>query len=122
MEAHRCRWPSCPVVEDDSWIGLDVKSALEATGCQVLGPIATVKAAIQTVTTNRLDAAVLDINLGTELSFPIADALTSANVPFLFLTAYNPAIIPSAHLSRPVVTKPFIPNALVKALARLFGM
>ena len=110
------------VVEDDVLIGLDVKSALDATGCQVLGPIAAVNAAVQTVRTNRLDAAVLDINLGTELSFPIADALTSFKVPFLFLTAYDRATLPAAYRDKPVISKPFYPEALARMLARLFGM
>jgi len=43
--------------------------------------------AVQRISADRLDAAVLDINLGNELSFPIGDALTAANVPFVFLTA-----------------------------------
>jgi DNA-binding response OmpR family regulator len=110
------------VVEDDVWIGMDVKSALDATGCQVLGPIATVNAAIRTVTSNRLDAAVLDINLGKELSFPIADALTSCNVPFLFLTAYDRATLPTAYRDKPVIAKPFLREALVRVLARIFRM
>ena len=78
------------VVEDEVLIGLDVKDTLVALGCQVLGPIATVAAAILAVTTNRLDATVLDINLGKELSFPIADALIIAAVPFIFLNWLQP--------------------------------
>jgi DNA-binding response OmpR family regulator len=109
------------VVEDDVLIGLDVKATLDALGCHVLGPIATVGAALVTLSTNRLDAAVLDINLGPELSFPIADALSFASVPFLFLTAYNRAILPNAHRFRPLVTKPFLPEALVRAVTRLLG-
>jgi DNA-binding response OmpR family regulator len=110
------------VVEDDVLIGMDVKSALDATGCQVLGPIATVNAAIQAVTTNSLDAAVLDVNLGTELSFPIADALTSSKVPFLFLTGCDRATLPVAYRDKPVLTKPFYREALMRVLARIFGM
>jgi len=64
------------------------------------------------------DAAVLDVNLGNELSFPIADALTAARVPFLFLTAYN-TVIPIAHRHRPVIPKPFLAEALVAELARV---
>jgi DNA-binding response OmpR family regulator len=74
------------IVEDDAFIGMDVKTTLEAVGCQVLGPFTTVTTAMETLDAHRLDAAVLDINLGRELSFPIADALTCCKVPFLFLT------------------------------------
>ena len=109
------------VVEDEALIGLDVKDTLVALGCQVLGPIATVATAIRTVTTNHLDAAVLDINLGKELSFPIADALSNAAVPFIFLTGYNREIVPVAHRNRPLVRKPFLPKALVAELARVLA-
>jgi DNA-binding response OmpR family regulator len=109
------------VVEDEPLIGLDVEATLRAVGCRVFGPVATVAASIRAVQSHSLDAAVLDINLGKELSFPIADALTCANVPFLFLTAMDRAVLPDPYRDKILVQKPFLPWALVKAVARILG-
>jgi two-component SAPR family response regulator len=107
------------VVEDDVLIGLDICATLEALGCLVIGPIATVRVALQTLGTNRVDAALLDINLGADLSYPIADALMFASIPFLFLSAYSRAILPYAYRDRDFVAKPCTSDALVRAVTRL---
>jgi len=108
------------VVEDDPLLGLHVKTTLDEHGCLVIGPLRAVAPAVRVVRADRLDAAVLDINLGNELSFPIADALAAAKVPFLFLTAYNRAVLPIAYRFRPVLPKPFQAVALVAELARFW--
>ena len=86
----------------------------------MIGPLRAVAPAVKVISVDRPDAAVLDVNLGNELSFPIADALTAARVPFLFLTAYN-TVIPIAHRHRPVIPKPFLAEALVAELARVLA-
>ena len=41
-----------------------------------------------------IEAAVLDIQLGTETAFPIADELVSATIPFVFYTGHARLSIP----------------------------
>ena len=96
-----------------------MKVALDALEVQIVGPLVAVAPALQVITSGPLDAAVLDINLGNELSFPIADALTVANVPFVFLTPYSRAVLPVAHRLR--LPKPFVPQVLVAEVARILG-
>ena len=55
------------------------------------------------------------------MSFPIADALTRANVPYLFLTAMERVALPDPYRDKIVVAKPVAPWALVKAMARILG-
>ena len=107
------------VVEDEPLLALQVKMTLDEHGCLVVGPFAAVVPAMKAVNADRLDAAVLDINLGKELSFPIADTLAAANVPFVFLTAYNRAVLPLAHRHRLVLPKPFRAEALLAELAEM---
>jgi CheY-like chemotaxis protein len=63
-----------------------------------------------------IDAAVVDINLGVEPSFPIADLLNARGVPFIFATGYRAASIPDrfAHIS--TVAKPFDERSLEASL------
>lgn len=95
------------VVEDDYMIAEDVRSGLERAGAVVVGPVPSVRKAIRLIESEpQIDAAVLDVNLGDEKSFPIAEALTAKAVPFLFSTGYNSADIPDEWRRATVVVKP----------------
>lgn len=77
------------VVEDEALVAWDLESTLHAAGLKVLGPVASVKAALDLLLTNRPDAAILDVNLKGELVTPVARALRNMNVPFVLSTACN---------------------------------
>jgi hypothetical protein len=47
-----------------------------------------------------IDLAVLDVNLGDEKVYPVADALAERDVPFVFLTGYGSEMLPPAHRGR----------------------
>jgi CheY-like chemotaxis protein len=53
------------------------------------------------------DFAIIDVNLGGQASFPIAEALAAAGKPFAFSTGYGPGSLPPAWRDRPVLSKPF---------------
>jgi CheY-like chemotaxis protein len=78
------------VVEDDFIVAMDICIRLEDTGARILGPVALVNNAMTIIDTGqRIDAAVLDVNLKGENSFPVADALADRKVPFVFTTGYD---------------------------------
>lgn len=82
------------MVEDDYLIVQEVSGSLTKAGAIVLGPVPSVAKALRLLEgRTRIDAAVLDVNLGSENSFPIAAALSGMKVPFLFSTGYNSADI-----------------------------
>jgi hypothetical protein len=62
-------------------------------------------------------AAVLDVNLGDERVFPVADALGAANIPFVFLSGYDAQIIPEGYRSAICCAKPVDRARLLRALA-----
>lgn len=82
------------VVEDEYFIAVDLIKRLENEGVQVVGPAATIDDALELIETQALDGAVLDLNLGGEMAFPVADALHARGVPFVFATGYDRAVIP----------------------------
>jgi hypothetical protein len=53
------------------------------------------------------DAAVLDVNLGGDRVYPVADALSRRNVPFVFVTGYSAGVLPCEYAERPRLCKPF---------------
>jgi hypothetical protein len=60
--------------------------------------------------------ALLDVNLGSDNSLPIARSLIASGVPFAFGTGYGEALaLPEAMTNTPIVSKPYHRNALMKA-------
>jgi CheY-like chemotaxis protein len=106
------------IVEDDALIALELEDTLRDAGYAVVGPAASVPAALGCLADHRLlSGAILDINLGAEDVFSVADALSASQIPFLFLTGHSNAVLPSRHRRRPVVRKPYLGAALLATLA-----
>jgi DNA-binding response OmpR family regulator len=104
------------VVEDEALIAMEIESALLDAGFAVVGPAATLAAATALAAAEALWAAVLDVNLGGELVFPVADVLAGRHVPFLFVTGYGPEVLPPRFRGRPLLRKPCTPRAVIAAL------
>lgn len=87
------------VVEDSFLIACSLRRMLTELGCEVVGPVSTVAAAVEFVEQGRCDAAILDINLGVETSVPVATLLAAKGVPFVFVTGYTSPTLTSAEFS-----------------------
>jgi two-component SAPR family response regulator len=107
------------VVEDEYFIADDIARAIRQMGGEVVGPVARRNEAMALIERERLDAAVLDINLQGEAAFQLADALVAKGVPFLFSTGYTEATVPSRYGGVPRWEKPFNPDDLARALPAL---
>ncbi|ACA20665.1 response regulator receiver protein [Methylobacterium sp. 4-46] len=82
------------VVEDEYFIGDDLKKSLTAAGATVIGPIPQVDQAMNQVRGGEFEVVVLDINLRDEMSFSVADELKRRGIPFVFATGYDACVIP----------------------------
>jgi len=108
------------LVEDSMITALDIAQTLEDLGFEVLGPTGRVSGAIGILDKEKVDVAVLDVNLGKEDSFPIADRLVSEAIPFAFLTGYDAAsVLPERFKGIACLNKPFSDAALAQTITRL---
>lgn len=106
------------VVEDDYMIAQDILRELEKAGATVVGPAPSVGQALRLIdASTTIDAAVLDVNLGDERSFPIAETLQARGVPFLFATGYNSGDIPAEWRHATIVMKPLRITSVEQLLA-----
>jgi DNA-binding response OmpR family regulator len=105
------------VVEDEFLLGLSLLEDLAEAGADVVGPVSTLDEALEVVTSEAFDLALLDINIRGEMSFPIADALLARNVPLIFLTGYDADVIPERFRRWPRIGKPYDPRELASTLA-----
>lgn len=107
------------IVEDDYLIASLLVEVLEGAGWQVVGPVGHLAEALDSAKTAACDAALLDVNLGGEAVYPVAEVLGARNVPFLFLTGYGAETLSSPFARQPRLGKPFKAAELLGALARL---
>jgi DNA-binding response OmpR family regulator len=81
--------PSILIVEDEVLAALMYQSEFEDAGWDVVGPAFGVARALELLAVHTPDAAVLDVNLQGELCWPVAQALHTRRIPFVFATAYR---------------------------------
>ena len=108
------------IVEDEPLITMMLEDVLDALGYGVAGAADTVADALAVIARGGVDAAILDVNLrGGEKTFPVADALAAADIPFLFATGGSGDAIAAEHRERPTIGKPFTIEGVDQALAAL---
>src|SRR5437773_4870413 len=109
------------IVEDDPVIGMLLQDMVRLLGYVPAGPAGSIKAALQLIDAHpRLDAAVLDCELGKQFVWPVADRLAASNIPFIFSTGYSGAV-PERFTGLSVLSKPFSVATLKTALVRAMG-
>lgn len=105
------------LVEDEALIAADAMERLEEAGFIVAATASSLHEAELAATTADIDAAVLDVNLRGEQSFPVADILNTRGLPFVFVTGYQAAgLFPDRFKEAQVVRKPAPPGSLEQAL------
>jgi CheY-like chemotaxis protein len=111
------------VVEDEYLIAMNLQDGLENVGSVVLGPVPSVEKAIKKIESEpHIDAAVVDVNLGGALAYPVADMLAARKIPFVFTSGYEDTALRSRYSGVKNCPKPYlfqaIEEALVEAMSR----
>lgn len=108
------------VVEDDVLLSMDVETILSDSGYDV-EVVNSLADALRKLAEGYPDGAVLDINLKGTPSFPAADALSDAGIPFLVLSGHSRDFLPPRHRDRPFVQKPYYAAHLVRVLGSMMS-
>jgi CheY-like chemotaxis protein len=107
------------LVEDNLIIALDAEDALRKAGARDVRSAGNVGAALGMIEARQPEFAVLDVNLGTENSFEIANRLLALGVPFAFMTGYGEnEAFPDELAHIPRIRKPFTQQSLAAVLGR----
>jgi CheY-like chemotaxis protein len=108
------------VIEDEYFLADDIAHALKQLGARIVGPIGELEEAAGLVEGDiTIDAAVLDINLHSDMVFPIARALRERKVPFVFTTGYDQTSIAPEFQDVRLWEKPLDISAMARELAGL---
>lgn len=108
------------VVEDEALVALDLEMTLEDAGAVVVGPFLALPEAMRACAVADVDAAVLDLVLGRDLSHPVAEVLARRGIGTVFHSAHAearrmPAIYPAARMC----PKPCAPATILRAIAEV---
>lgn len=108
------------LVEDEALIAMEIEMVLDSLGAHIVGPVPDLPEALAAAETGRFDAAVLDVDLGGEDVFPVAERLLRRRVPFLFHTGHGLRLeIARDFPDAPVCKKPIAAERLARHLAAL---
>lgn len=107
------------VVEDEMMVSMLIEDMLGDLGCEVVGPASRLDEALGLAKAGGSDCAVLDVNLGGQPIFPVADLLREKGVPFAFATGYGDAGLREVDRGTAVLQKPFREGDLARVLGEL---
>lgn len=104
------------VVEDEPLVAILVEEVMDQAGARAT--IARdVPQALKALEAERFDAAVVDLNLRGQQSWPVADALVAEGIPYVLATG-NADMGDARLQAAPVVAKPYSATQLVKVLGQ----
>ncbi|HEY2706543.1 MAG TPA: response regulator [Caulobacteraceae bacterium] len=112
------------VVEDEALVAMQLEDMLDELGCVVVDVAGTVSRGVALAADEAvpLDGAILDVNLGGEKVYPVAERLAERGVPFVFCTGYGLSGIAGEFAHVPTLAKPYnqrqLHDLLVEGLRR----
>jgi PAS domain S-box-containing protein len=104
------------VIEDEALIAIFVEDLLDQLGCALVGVMSRVGQGLEAIQGTQFDIALLDINVGGEPVYALAEALQKRGVPMVFMSGHLE--IADAWRDRPRVQKPFDLEQLRMAMER----
>lgn len=111
------------VVEDETMVAMMLEDMLDEFGCVVVDVAGTLSRGMALVAGEPLpfDGAILDVNLGGERVYPVANCLIERGVPFIFCTGYGRPGPETDFAHVPTLAKPYMPEDLQKILVTVMG-
>lgn len=109
------------LVEDEILIALLLEDMLLALECDVPVAAASLDEALAAAKTGTFDLAMVDLNLGGKLAYPIADILKARRIPFVLVTGYGSAGVLPAYADQPILEKPFRQEDLAAVIAPILA-
>lgn len=107
------------VVEDEMLVLMAIQDILADLGCTAISVAGNLDKALALIAAEPFDLATLDLNLNGQRSYPAAQALSDAGVPFAFSTGYGKDGVGAGYGHHLVLTKPYSNRQLIDVLTAL---
>jgi len=107
------------VVEDNYMIALDLETMLRDLGVASVRTASSVHEGLGFIADRLPDLGLIDVNLGDDKCFEIAERLQALGVPFVFTTGYGDSYaFPAVFAQTRIMTKPYT----LEGVRALLGM
>jgi len=103
MNGHPCR---VLVVEDETLIAMLIEDMIHDSGGEMVGSAGNLTDAVDLARKAQADVALLDLNLGGALAYPVADVLRGRGVPIVFTSGYGSDALIDRSRTAPFSTSP----------------
>ena len=110
------------IVEDEVLIGIVLEDILDMLGHSVAGNAATLAEGEDIAAKGDFDVAILDVNIGSESVYPLADRIAAAGIPIVFATGSHPESLPARFAGCAVLQKPYAFAAVETAIGSLHAL
>lgn len=107
------------IVEDNAFLALEMEDLLTEAGAEIVGPVGTLSEGLELARDTGFDLAILNVNLGDDLSYPIADQLKRRGIPYVFASASAAYLLPPQHGDAPKLAKPYRSADLLGAVFQI---
>ena len=105
------------VVEDAALIALELCETLSNCGAEIVGSCDSLTNALSVADSEAIDVALLDIDLNGEPVWPVAEKLTTRNIPIIFTTGFTDVTLrPARFRKTATVNKPHNTDKLLSML------
>ncbi len=109
------------VVEDEPLVAMLVEDILGDLGCQVVGPVSRLEQALTVAAEAQIDCALLDVHLGSDQSYPVADLLRERGIPFCFSSGVGDGFLRPVDARVAVLQKPYRDGDVARILGAMLG-
>jgi CheY-like chemotaxis protein len=114
------------VVEDESLVAMQLEDMLEDAGCELVGLAMRVKRALEMLDGEpAVDIAILDVNIGGDKVYPVAERLRARGIAMIFATGYGRAGVEEEWQDCEILQKPYtwaeVEKTVLSAIAKRQG-
>lgn len=113
--------PRILVVDDEPLISMLMEGWLNELGCEVVGPVGSLKDGLDLAESVEIDGAILDVNLVGENSLSLANALKLKGVPVALATGDSGIDEAAGFADTILLHKPFAFEDVKAALGKLLN-
>jgi CheY-like chemotaxis protein len=111
------------VVEDESLVAMQLEDMLTDLGCEIVGMAMRLKRAQEMLAEPQpMDVAVLDVNLGGEKVYPVAELLRGRGTRIVFATGYGRGGVMPEWQSYPILQKPYTEKQVRETLSQAMAL
>lgn len=98
-------------------IAMYIEDLLTELGHQVVATAGRLEDALRIAGSDSYDIAVLDVNLGGDFTYPVAEIIGGRGIPFVYVTGYGSAGT-GVYARAPTLQKPFSREGLQAVIQR----